>query len=106
MSEMHVSLADMRSAAAAARSAGEGARGRGSSGHLATAASAVPGAQAAGFLVELGEGWDTDVGRWTGRVLAFAGEVEEAAAITESTDAAVDGLFHGLGGLLSSPGDP
>lgn len=105
MGEMHVSPADMRSAAAAARSAGEGARGRGSSGHLATAASAIPGAQAASFLVQLGDGWDDDVDGWTAGVLAFAGEVEEASAIAESTDAAVDGLFSGLGALLSSGGD-
>ena len=100
MSDMQVSPADMRSAAAAARSAGEGARGRGSTDHLARAAAAVPGAQAAGFLVELGDGWDTDVEGWTARVLAFALHVEQASAVAESTDASVDGLFAGLLGVL------
>jgi uncharacterized protein YukE len=103
MSEMQVSPADMRSAAAAARSAAEGARGRGSSGHLATAASAIPGAQSAGFLAELGDGWDSDVEAWTDRVLAFAGDVEQASAVAESTDAAVDGLFGGLLGGTAGP---
>lgn len=106
MSEMRVSPADMRSAAASARSAGQGARGRGSSGHLAMAAAAIPGAQAAGFFDDLGEGWDADVDDWVTRVLAFAGDVEGASLLAESTDAATDGLFGGLRGLLGGAGDP
>ena len=105
MTQLQVVPGQMRQAAAAVRAAGEGARDRGSSGFLGTAAGALPGADSAGYLTELGTGWDAEVEAWADAVVGFADGIEAATALAEAADGGIAGSLAGMAGLLGGGTD-
>ncbi|WP_134739039.1 hypothetical protein [Nocardioides sp. 503] len=105
MTVFQVNPGDMTAASDAVTEAADGARGHGSSAHLAAAAAAIPGADSAGFLGELGTSWDDDVQSWADSADAFGTQIESASKDAQGADAESGGLFGGLfGGLLGGSG--
>ena len=100
MSQLQVVPADMAQAAAAVRDSAAEARTLGSSGHLATAAGALPGADCVDHLGELGSSWDTGVEAWADDVTGFAEDLTAHTDDVTGTDAGAGGLLGGLGGLV------
>lgn len=105
MSTFQVVPAEMGAAAGDVTDAGADAKGRGSSGHLGTAAGAIRGGAAAPLLGELGSSWDDEVDAWAADAQAFADDVAAASSDAQGADQQGEGLFGGLGGLLGGGGD-
>lgn len=103
MSVFQVVPSDMAGASNAVTSAGEAARGHGSSDHLGVAGSAVPGATSVGLLSDLGSSWDDEVDAWAADAASFGQAISAASDDACDTDATVGQGFGGLFGLL--PGD-
>ncbi|WP_243059308.1 hypothetical protein [Nocardioides sp. SR21] len=103
MSVFQVVPSDMAAASNAVTSAGDGARGHGSSAHLGVAGSAVPGATSVGLLSDLGSSWDDEVDDWAADAASFGKAISAASDDACDTDSTVGTGFGGLFGLL--PGD-
>ncbi|WP_193611464.1 hypothetical protein [Nocardioides lijunqiniae] len=101
MTVFQVNPADMASASGDVGDAADGAQGHGSSEHLDTAGAAIPGADSARYLADLGISWDEDVEAWADSVRDFGDQIEsasrEAQGADDDTGWRFGGLFRGLG---------
>ncbi|GAA4380109.1 hypothetical protein [Nocardioides caricicola] len=104
MTVFQVVPSDMTAASHAVSAAGEGARGHGSSSHLSTAGSAIPGATSVGLLSDLGTSWDDEVDAWADSAASYASSLAAAGEDAAGTDAGVGQGFNGLLGLLPGSG--
>ncbi len=100
MSGFQLIPSDMTTASNAATDAAEAARGHGSSEDLATAAGAIPGADSAGYLLELGSSWDEDIEDWADDTQSLGADIAEQSADYQGTDGILGGLLGGLVGFL------
>ena len=104
MSVFQVVPSDMTAASQAVTAAGDGARGHGSSEHLATAGSALPGSTSAGLLSDLGTSWDDEVDTWASDAESFGSTISAASDDASGTDLSVGSGFGALLGLLPGSG--
>lgn len=96
MTDFQVVPTDMAAASDAVTEGGAEARGHGSSGHLSTAAGAVPGSKSAGWLGELGTSWDEEVDTWATSAETFAAQIDAASKDAQGTDQQSGGWFVDL----------